>query len=84
MANQTENTQDFAVKLLTFIGAEIHANLLMNASRDLFGQSLFALSTPQRTELDEKLHSILSPAFESLTERSLTMPEGGSSSGLIQ
>ena len=75
--------QDFTTKLLRFIGAALYTNVAMYAARDIFGQSLFALSEQQKKEVTEKVDSYLSPAFELLTEKNLTPPTGGSVSGLV-
>lgn len=75
--------QDFTTKLLRFIAAEMYVNTSMYAARELFGQSLFALTEEQRTEVNAKLNDLVSPAFELLSEKSLTPPSGGSPSGLI-
>jgi hypothetical protein len=57
------DNKEFAIKLLRFIGAELHVSISMYAARELFGQSLFALSSEQRTELNNRLHEFVSPAF---------------------
>jgi len=76
------NGQDFAIKLLRFIGAELHVSVSMQAAHALFGQSLFALTEQQRRELNERLDALISPGFELLTEKNLTPPSGGTS-GLV-
>lgn len=78
-----EQSQDFTIKLLRFIGAALYTNVAMYAARDIFGQSLFELTEQQRKEVNEKVDSFLSPAFETLSEKNLTPPIGGSVSGLI-
>lgn len=79
------NDQEFNIKLLKFIAAEIDLTVLMYASREIFGQSLFALSQQQRKELREKVHEFVAPAFGALTEENLTPRSGGEPvPGLVQ
>jgi len=66
--------QDFSLKLLRFIAAEMYVDLERYAARELFGQSLLAMTELQRKELNEKLDAFVSPAFELMTEKNLTPP----------
>jgi hypothetical protein len=68
--------QDLTTKLLRFIGAALYTNVAMYAARDIFGQSLFALTEQQKKEVNEKVDSFLSPAFENLSDKNLTPPVG--------